>query len=274
MAINLTYDTLEEIPEAFRELYTEKDGKFVLTGVIGMKTQADIDRLNEALRKEKNDHKATRDKYAPLADLEIDDVLEKLDKYPELEAAAGGKLDETKLNELVESRLRAKTAPLERQLAQANQKIAEQEGSITEYREKDRRRAIHDAVRSAATEAKLRQEALEDALLYGERVFDVDEDGNVITKDNVGVTPGVDPRVWLTEMQPKRPHWWGESSGGGARGGAGGGGGGANPWSAQSWNMTEQGRIFRENPERAKQMAASAGTTIGGPRPQPTQARQ
>jgi hypothetical protein len=31
--------------------------------------------------------------------------------------------------------------------------------------------------------------------------------------------------------------------------------------------MTEQGRIYRENPERAQQLAVSAGTTIGGPRP-------
>ena len=268
MPINLSYDKEDDIPEAHRELFTEKDGKWLLTGVVGMKTQADIDRVNEALRKEKNDHKATKDKFSSLADLDIDDVLAKLDKYPELEAAAGGKIDEAKLNELVETRLRTKVAPIERQLAQANQKLADATKSIEGYQAKERTRAIHDAVRSAATAAKLRPEAIEDALLYGERLFDVGEDGVVTAKDNVGVTPGIEPSVWLTEMQTKRPHWFGESAGGGARGGNGGGSGGNNPWAKGHWNMTEQGRIYRESPQRAEQLAKSAGTTIGGPQPQ------
>jgi len=42
---------------------------------------------------------------------------------------------------------------------------------------------------------------------------------------------------------------------------------GANPWSADSWNMTEQGRILRENRTKAEQLAAQAGTKIGAPKP-------
>ena len=53
-----------------------------------------------------------------------------------------------------------------------------------------------------------------------------------ITRDNVGVTPGIDPAVWLSEIQAKRPHWWGEMVGTGA-----------------------------------EQMAKSAGTFIGGGKP-------
>lgn len=272
MAINLSYDNQDDIPEQYRDLYTERDGKFLLTGVAGMKSQADVDRLNEALRRERLDHKSTKDKFSAIADLDIDDVLAKLDRYPELEAAAGGKIDEAKLNDLVETRLRTKVAPIERQLTQANQKLADSTKTIEEFQGRERQRKIHDAVRAAATTAKLRPEAVEDALLYGERIFDVDEDGTVIAKDNVGVTPGIDPTVWLSEMVSKRPHWYGDSAGSGGRGGNGNGGnGGGNPWSANSWNMTEQGKIYTQNPDRAKQLAASAGTSIGGPRPQPQQ---
>tara|TARA_R110000796_G_scaffold117736_1_gene230774 strand:- start:16279 stop:17148 length:870 start_codon:yes stop_codon:yes gene_type:complete len=39
-----------------------------------------------------------------------------------------------------------------------------------------------------------------------------------------------------------------------------GGGGGKNPWSKDSFNLTEQGRLMRENPARAKQLKAAAGT--------------
>lgn len=38
-----------------------------------------------------------------------------------------------------------------------------------------------------------------------------------------------------------------------------GGGGGKNPWSKDSFNVTEQGRLMRENPARAKQLKAAAG---------------
>ncbi|QFR59625.1 hypothetical protein P6F33_gp24 [Pseudomonas phage Quinobequin-P09] len=100
-------------------------------------------------------------------------------------------------------------------------------------------------------------------------MLEVNEEGKVVTRDGVGVTPGIDATVWLTEMQSKKTHWWGPSQGGGAGGNRSGSGGGANPWSADGWNMTEQGRILKENRSRAEQMAKSAGTTIGGPRPQP-----
>ena len=50
----------------------------------------------------------------------------------------------------------------------------------------------------------------------------------------------------------------------GAPGGAGGGGTNsqANPWKKETFNLTEQGRILRENPELAKQLKVAAGIKI------------
>ena len=45
------YDNEADIPEGFAALYTEKNGKWELTGVQGVKTQLDVDRVQEALRK-------------------------------------------------------------------------------------------------------------------------------------------------------------------------------------------------------------------------------
>ncbi|MFC5468419.1 DUF4355 domain-containing protein [Cohnella suwonensis] len=42
-------------------------------------------------------------------------------------------------------------------------------------------------------------------------------------------------------------------------GGGGKGGGQINPWKKETFNLTEQGRIIRENPELAKQLKAAAG---------------
>jgi hypothetical protein len=132
---------------------------------------------------------------------------------------------------------------------------------------REKQRLIHDAVRSAAIASKMIDTAVDDALTLAERMLTITDDGKVVTKEGVGVTPDSDPTVWLSEIQTKRPHWWPMSQGGGARGSGGGGGGVTNPWKASSWNLTEQGRILREDEARADRMAAAAGTTVGGPKP-------
>lgn len=261
------YDSYDSIQAAVRHLYREKDGKWVLIGAGEIKSAEDVSRLQESLRKEREDHKDTKKKLSRFGDMDADEVLEKLDRIEELEAAAGGKIDEEKINQMVETRLKSKTGPLERKIGQLENDLKEKDSSLAEYQQKDRHRTIHDHIRKAATGAKIRDTAVEDALLIGEHVFDIDESGNVVTKDNIGVTPGITAEVWFTEVKQTRPHWWPESKGAGARGGDGGVGG-TNPFSADGWNLTEQGRLIKEDRSKAEQMAKSAGTSIGGPRPQ------
>jgi len=262
------YDDYDSIPQAVRHLFKESGGKYVLIPAGEIKTAQDVANVQEGLRKEREDHKTTKGKLARFNGLEPEEVHEKLDRIEELEAAAAGKLDETKINEMVEARLRSKTAPLERQINQLTTEKGELEGEVGEYKTKERRRIIHDHIRKAATGAKIRDTALEDALLVGENVFEVDESNRVITKDGVGVTPGVEPSVWLTEIKQSRPHWWPESQGAGARGGDGGTGAANNPFTKENWNMTEQGRLMKEDRSKAEQLARAAGTTIGGQKPQ------
>lgn len=266
--IEIAYQTQDAIPEAVRPLYTERNGRFELTGVNGIKTQADIDRLNTALTKERTDHRAAAERLKAFGDLDPADVMSKLDRYPELEAAAEGKVDEAKLNELAEARLRTKLGPVERAKAQAEAKLAELEAKVQEYETRERTRSIHDAVREAALKSKVVDTALDDVLMLSERVFEVDSEGRVITRDGVGVTPGVEASVWISDMQQKRPHWWPASQGSGAKGSGGTGGYANNPFSAEHWNLTKQGEIMRgQGREVADRMAKAAGTVIGGPRP-------
>ena len=44
----------------------------------------------------------------------------------------------------------------------------------------------------------------------------------------------------------------------------GSGGGPANPFAKETFNLTEQGRLFKENPKQAQALAAAANITIGG----------
>lgn len=270
MGIKAIVESLDEVDEKYHDLYTERDGKFELTEVVGMKTEADVTRLQQGLAKERNDHKQAKTKLAAFGDLNPDDVRAQLDRIPELEAAATGKLDDTVVNKMVETRLASKLAPLQRELDNTKKALGEKDELISTFQSRDKHRSIADEVSRAGKKLAIQDTALEDAILLAERTFEVDEDGNVVTKADIrGVTPGVSAEVWMTDMQNKRPHWWGTSAGGGASGQRGSGGAVTNPWTAENWNMTEQGKILVANRTKAEQLAKSAGTTIGGGKPTP-----
>ena len=277
MAIKAVVDSLDDVDEKYRDLYTEVNGKFEITGIEDVTLLTPVKKLKDENGARRISERKAKEALAPFTALvgerKIEEVQAMLDRYPELEAAAEGKLDDGKINGIVNARLKSHTAPMERENATLKQQLGEKDKVIEGYVTKERTRTIHDSVREAIGKQQgFQPTAVEDALMHAERMFEVNEDGKVVTRDEVGVTPGIDAVVWLTEMQNKRPHWWGTTSGGGSRGNNGSGngaGGGNNPWTHEHWNMTEQGNILRANRSRAEQLAKSAGTVLGGRRPAP-----
>ncbi len=267
MALKAIYEKKDDIPEEFQELYTERDDKWECTGIEGLKTEADIKRIQEGARKERENHKDTKKKLEKWADLDHEEVMGKLDKYDELEAAAGDKLDDKKIDELVEKRITGRLASVERDRDKFKKESGEKDLTLVEYQGRETRRKVHDAVREAATD-KITPSAMPDVLMNAERMLHVTEDGVILTKDEVGVSPGVAPEVWLGEMLEKRTHWAPSSEGGGAPGSSGTTGGSGNPFTKKHWNLTEQGRVYREKGvERAEQLAKAAGVKIGATHP-------
>jgi hypothetical protein len=280
MALKAIVDNLDDVPEEFRGEYKEQtDPKtkavvhvLDIEGSIELHPAARV--LKDELARRRVSEKKATDKLALLAPFETlgkpEDVQAQLDRIPELEALAEGKMDDTKINTLVETRIKSRLAPIERELGTWKTKATELEGTVSKFQAENKQRSIADNVRAAVSRSQgFQPVAMEDAIVFAERMLEVNEDGHVVTKDGVGVTPGVDAVVWLTEMQAKKPHWWGTTQGGGAQGGRLGGAGGANPFSHEGWNMTEQGNLVRTNRARAEQLAKSAGTSIGGKRPAP-----
>jgi hypothetical protein len=266
--LNIEYPDQNSIPEAFRPLYAETDGKFMLTGIEGMKTQADIDRLSSALSKERADHATVRDQFKPFSKFDFADVQAKLDKYPELEAAASGKLDDTQIQTIADGRVAQRLAPLERNLETVTTERDDWKTRAERAEQTLITRDRNDGVRAAALEMKSHVSALPDIEMAAGVYFEQTDDGKFITKANItGVTPGLDFKAWLREMQKSRPHWWPQSEGGGA-GGGGGGQFSENPWSHDHWNMTKQGEVVRKDGmEVAQRMATAAGTSFGGGKP-------
>lgn len=251
--LELSYDSQDEIPAGFEGLYTEKDGKHVLTRVKGLATRENVARLETALNKERNDHKASKQKYATLNTYgSLEEVVAKLDSIPELEAKAAGSKDPANIDALVA----AKVAPLQRTLDQTQLQLKDLQAENSTYKQKEVSHKIKDAVTTAATALKLKAAAIPDAIMYAERVLMLDDSGNVVTKDGVGVTPFLDPKSWLEEVIPTKQHWLEESVGGDAGGGKGNGDFSGNPYSEANWSISEQMKLYKANPTKAKQLAA------------------
>jgi hypothetical protein len=272
------YETAEEIPEGFADLFTERNGKFELTGIENVKTQGDVDRVAEALRKEKADHKATKESLVKFHGIDPETVnaqLEELESTKtQLETLTkGGALDEAKLEPIIEARVKRALGPVEREKTQLTRALEVSKNETVAARtEVDKLSGvlqsgtIERAIRDAAIAAKVISPAIEDAVMQGLSVLTAAEDGAIVTKDNVaGVTPGISAADWLKDMQDKRPHWWPVSQGGGSRGGSGGAVNRAdNPWTKEGWNMTKQGQTVKTLGEaKAKAMAESVGSYIG-----------
>ncbi len=273
MQLGTSHEKIEDIPEEYRGLYTEQDGQFVLTGISGVKTQADIDRIHGGLTKERAEHKETKASLHVWDGLDHTEVTGKLDRFAELEVAAKGNKEEmdTKLEELTEARVVSRLAPVNRDNTTLKARVEELEGIAGTLQQEKTRRTIGDHVMEACIKSKVEETARADVIMLANQVMEVAEDGTVLTKENVyGVTPGLQADIFLTEMQPKRPHWWPKAVGGGAGGSGGSFSGADNPWGEDTWNMTKQGEFIREHGrEKADQLAKAAGTIVGGLKPMP-----
>lgn len=274
MKLKLSYNSQEDIPNGYEALYTEKDGKWVLTGIEGMKTQEDITRLSESLRKEREDHKKVKDVLAKLGgpDLDADALVEKLDEYEELklrvESGEGGKIDDKKVEELVEQRVQRRLAPVERERDRLKTRNTELESENGTLKGTITRGTVESELRRHATEGKVVTSALDDILDIGANIFEVAEDGAVVTKQGLRNVPaGVTPDVWLSDMKEKRPHWWPASQGGGAGGSGGGNGTGVNPWTKDNWSIEAQAQLVRTDPGKADRLAKAAGVYVGAMSP-------
>lgn len=274
MKLKLSYNSQEDIPNGYEALYTEKEGKWVLTGIEGMKTQEDITRLSESLRKEREDHKKVKDILAKLGgpDLDADALVEKLDEYEELklrvESGEGGKIDDKKVEELVEQRVQRRLAPVERERDRLKTRNTELENENGTLKGTITRGTVESELRRHATEGKVVTSALDDILDIGANIFEVAEDGAVVTKQGLrNVAAGITPDVWLSDMKEKRPHWWPASQGGGAGGSGGGNGTGVNPWTKDNWSIEAQAQLVRTDPGKADRLAKAAGVHVGAMSP-------
>jgi len=272
------YDNQDEVPQQYADLFEERGGKFCFKRIEGLATQADVERLQRSVKAERDAHGVTKQSLQLVCgDQKPEEVRSILDQVPELQAkvsAGGNKLDDKKIEDLLHARLQQKVAPLERENAKLVAQLAERDAQLQSFAHEKAIRTIHDSVRTVVRGGpegkgpKIVDSAEEDVLSLAERHFEI-VDGRLQTKEGTPVPAGLDVPAWFQEISSKKPHWFGPTQGSGATGGKGFGGFANNPFTNESWNMTEQAKIVRTDPAKAEQMAKAAGTRVGGARPAP-----
>lgn len=270
--LKLVIAKLDEVEEGVRGFYEEKDGKYHLKLEGGVKTQADIDKVLAAKNKEVAEHNATKTKLkdaeaklTAFGETDPDKLAEQLQELETLKAAgpnANAETIQAKAAEIAERTLKTERQKFARDLTKVTAERDDAVKTSAELGASITQREISDQIRGAATTAKVIPESVADLLIIAGRDFKL-VDGKAVTED------GRTPDQWVEDSKKTRPFYWPVAKGAGA--------GGANdpnamaakdnPFSHEGWNMTKQGNIVKEFPDKANTLAKQAGTTVGGPRP-------
>jgi hypothetical protein len=238
MPLKIKVQKKDEIPAGFESAYVERDGVFVLDVEGGFVEKSKLEEFrtnNINLQKQLQsfegiDAAKARELLAKQTELETGDLIKKGD-----------------FKALIENQLAPFRTQLESEKKRNEQLLAQIEGT-----------KMNDAVQSAGVKAGVRASAMKDLMLRAKGSFKV-VDGTVVANEGVQTLD-----EWLVALKGEAPHLFEENSGGGAAGnGSGGAGlnasGRKNPFAKETWNLTEQGRITRENPKLAQSLRAAAG---------------
>lgn len=130
---------------------------------------------------------------------------------------------------------------------------------VTEYKSRvtELETAAANTQKEYALKDRLKEAGVTDVdyIIYkqgGLEKFTFDKDGKPVGIDDV-----------LKPLKESSPHLFKAAGGAGGYKPAGGGNPPAsNPFAKETFNLTEQGRLFKQNPEQARQMAAAAGVKL------------
>lgn len=254
-----------ELDESLQGLYKEQDDSYVLDldGVDDLPSVKGLRNAMQNAKKEKGQYRDTADslkkRFGPLVDI---DDLDLSDVDPERVEQLRPYL--TGEQEIPEPGEKQQKVDVDRIKSNAVKPVAK-ERDDWKAKHDQKEALLHQHVRdSALTEALSKNKVAEpyfDAAMamFRSRIKVIEDDGKlipVIDDDAAGELP-VDKFVkeWAQTDQGKAFIEAAGNQGGGARGG-GDKGQIKNPWDPANRDIEEQSRIYRENPERARQMAA------------------
>lgn len=166
MSLNFVMESMDGVAADVAALYTEKDGKFYLTGIDGVSPKSKVDEFRDN-NIELTNRLAAFEGIDPKKHKEMNSELEEL--RTKLEKS---KIDEDAIDKIVAQR----TKQLQEDFAS---KMTEKEELLSTQNRQLESLIIDGQVKSAAVEHKIREGAIEDVVLRAKSVYKV-KDGKAV----------------------------------------------------------------------------------------------
>ena len=177
-----------------------------------------------------------------------EDIMTLQDKIAELEAMGGGSVGDSKIDEIMKTRLKPferKETRLSLERDTAMQELAELKGRMVE--------ANRDQTVMTLAAEKIQPQFLGDLKLRAKYELEYSDDMKSFQS-----SAGLTAEEWVAKQIESTPAWGLASTGAGARGPKGQVMG-KNPFSKESLNLTEQGRLYKEDRAKYDRLKEQAG---------------
>jgi hypothetical protein len=243
------------VPAEQAALYVERDGAWILDadGVVEKSKLDEFRTTNVALLKERDDLKKRFEGIDPDEFHQLADDKRKLEEAQQVKA---GEVDK-----VIEARLKTARAGWEKEHGVV---VAERDtlhGRLTAIQ-------IDQAVVTEATKRGLRPTAIPDITSRARTNFKLvngvpqafEADGQTARMGKDGITP-MTLAEWVDALVSDAPHLFESNAGGGAASNGSGGVGNRsvkNPFRKETWNLTEQMKLQKTDPQLAKRLRAAA----------------
>jgi len=243
MKLKAIYETLDQVPEQYRDLYSGESGiGFRLSGVEGILFEEDHKGLKTALTQEREKTSALEGKIKKFGAVDPSKYNEWEKRVPELEVAleAANKDRATAINAAVEERIAPVLREKDSAISTLQANLEKVTGDFTKTVEVLRDRDFREKFRTEAPKYFVQDHAIEDVIFRSQSFgWQLDENGGLVALNRNGdsqysrrnPTQVIDFKEWMSEVLPvDAPHLFKQSTGGGAAG-SGKGGVRNRPWS-------------------------------------------
>jgi hypothetical protein len=255
MPLKHKYTNLKEIPAEDVRLYVEREGAWFLDAeVAAEKSKVDEFRTNNvALLKELNEIKQ---RFEGINPDEVRKLAEEKQRLEDEQRVKAGEFDK-----VLDGRLKAAKSEWDKQLAAV---ASERDALVARLTATQ----IEQGVTETATKRGLRATAIPDITARARTVFKLvngvatafESDGKTVRVGKDRVAP-MTLDEWVDTQVAEAPHLFESNAGGGAAGNGSGGVGnrsGKNPFRKETWNLTEQMKMLKTDPQLAARLKAAA----------------
>jgi hypothetical protein len=256
MALKFKFKSKEEIPAESQSLYVERDGGWMLD-VDGAVEKSKLDEFRANNITLTNQLAEQKKRFEGIDPEEVKKLVEEKRKLEEAQQLKGGEVEK-----VVEGRMKNAKTEWDKQFNAVTAERDTLNSRLTAIQ-------IDQGVITVATKKGLKPTAIPDITARARVVFRLvdgaprayEADGQTVRVGKDGITP-MTLDEWVDQQVADAPHLFESNAGGGAAGNGSGGAGNnrsvKNPFRKETWNLTEQMKLLKTDPQLAARLKAAA----------------